>query len=207
MTRRPTSPDHFDDLYRANADPWKYGTSSYEAEKYSATLAALPRRRYRSGLEAGCSIGILSQLLATRCDRLMAIDVSEIAIGRARKLAVNAPNIRFEQRRIPQGWPSRRFDLVVLSEILYYLSPAQVAGTARRVTGGLDSDGTVATVNWLGETDAMQTGEQAADLFIQQARPALKRSWHRRTAHYRIDIFQRCPNEHPAGFARYAGPR
>ena len=57
---------HFEDLYRRSADPWGFASSGYEAAKYAATLAALPRDRYARGLEVGCSIGVFTAALAGR---------------------------------------------------------------------------------------------------------------------------------------------
>ncbi|MGL6044624.1 MAG: SAM-dependent methyltransferase, partial [Sandaracinobacteroides sp.] len=60
-------PAYFDALYRDDPDPWRFATSGYEAGKYAATMDALPRGRYGSALEVGCSIGVLTAELARRC--------------------------------------------------------------------------------------------------------------------------------------------
>ena len=67
MTRRPARSlptAYFDRKYAFDPDPWGFATSAYEADKYRATLAALPRARYRRALEVGCSIGVLTERLA-----------------------------------------------------------------------------------------------------------------------------------------------
>ena len=71
---------HFDALYLRSSDPWQLASAWYERRKYAVTVAALPRERYRSGLEPGCSIGELTRLLAPRCDRLMAFDFADAAV-------------------------------------------------------------------------------------------------------------------------------
>ena len=73
--------EHFDVLYEGSSDPWDLRSAWYERRKYAITVAALPRERYRSGLEPGCSIGELTRLLAARCDRLLAFDFAESAVG------------------------------------------------------------------------------------------------------------------------------
>ena len=60
--------EHFRRLYARSADPWAFRTSAYEKEKYRQTIAALGERRFRSGFEPGCSIGVLTRMLAERCD-------------------------------------------------------------------------------------------------------------------------------------------
>ena len=64
---------YFEALYAAAPDPWDFEGSDYERGKYAATLAALPQPRYARALEVGCSIGVLTALLAPRCDRLLAV--------------------------------------------------------------------------------------------------------------------------------------
>ena len=69
--------EHFRRLYARSADPWGFRTSGYEQEKYRRTIATLGERRFRSGFEPGCSIGVLTRMLATRCDALLAADIVE----------------------------------------------------------------------------------------------------------------------------------
>ncbi len=66
--------NYFEALYARERDPWRFETSGYERAKYDATLNALPKTCYRSGLEIGCSIGVLTERLAKRCERLIATD-------------------------------------------------------------------------------------------------------------------------------------
>ena len=72
-------PEFFERLYAAEPDPWGFETSAYERAKYDATIAALPPGPISTALEVGCSIGVLTERLARRCDRLLAVDVSEAA--------------------------------------------------------------------------------------------------------------------------------
>jgi chemotaxis methyl-accepting protein methylase len=63
--------------------------------------------------------------------------------------------------RIPCEWPDERFDLIVLSEVLYFLAPSDIASVADRVAGTLAPDGIVLLVNWRGQVDDPCTGDQA----------------------------------------------
>ncbi len=102
-------------VYRANADPWNFASSPYEAAKYRATLEALPRERYTNAFEAGCSIGVLTAQLAPRCERLLCIDLSEAALAQARERCAALPQVRFERRMLPGEFPMADgpFDLIV----------------------------------------------------------------------------------------------
>ena len=177
----------FEALYRGDPDPWGMETSAYEAGKYDATLAALPRERYRSGLEIGCSIGVLSMRLAGRCDHLMALDVSETALARAR-VRPGADRIEWVRAEVPGGWPEGPRDLIVLSEVLYFLEPVELRELACRAARDLEPGGTLVLVNWLGECDRTLDGNAAAELFIETARPALSVEAQARQPLYRIDV-------------------
>lgn len=79
-----TSRSYFEEMYRDDADPWGFESSPYEQRKYALTVASLPRSRYRSAFEPGCSVGVLSELLAARCDRLLSSDIVPSALQRAK---------------------------------------------------------------------------------------------------------------------------
>jgi 2-polyprenyl-3-methyl-5-hydroxy-6-metoxy-1,4-benzoquinol methylase len=156
---------YFDALYRADPDPWRFSTSDYERHKYAATLAALSRPRYREALEVGCSIGIFTGQLAHRCDRLLAIDGSAVALETARRTCASLDNVRFETRMVPNAFPAGAFDLIIFSEVLYYLQPADLERVADRCADALTPDGEVVLCHWLGETDYPLSGLQASTLF------------------------------------------
>lgn len=189
MSQDSARADYFDRIYAGQADPWSYGASGYEQQKYRATLDALPRPRFRHGLEIGCSIGVLSRLLATRCDRLLAIDFSEVALASARQQI--PANTVFARAAVPAQFPDGRFDLIVFSEVLYYLAPGDLDATAGRAMAGLDVDGVVVLVNWLGETGAASDGNAAADAFIRRAAPRLRLLRHEAMPEYRLDLLGR----------------
>lgn len=186
MSRHTASigPAYFDQLYAADPDPWRFASSDYERDKYAASLAALPPGRFASALEVGCSIGIFTRALAPRCDALLSVDVAEAALEQAR-IACQAPHVRFRNLRIPGSWPEGSFDLIVLSEVLYYLTLDDLDLTARAVRATIASRGTVLLVHYLGETDYPLSGDAAADGFIRSS--ALSVQLSQRTALYRID--------------------
>jgi predicted TPR repeat methyltransferase len=156
---------YFDDRYRANIDPWQFRTSDYERAKYQATIEALGRPRFASALEIGCSIGVLTGLLASRCASITAIDASAIAIAAAREAGIS--NAMFQVGALPQDFPPGRFDLIVLSEVLYYFSEPDLRRVAMLCAESLLEGGEVIVCHWLGETDYPLTGRAASDLFAQ----------------------------------------
>jgi SAM-dependent methyltransferase len=193
MTRskQTLSADYFEGLYGADSDPWKFASSDYEREKYAHTLAALPQPRYPRALEVGCSIGVLTNLLAARCDSLLAVDAAATALTQARRRCRDHANVEIGQVFVPAQWPQGEFDLILLSEVVYYLDAADVAGLVERVSGALAPRGTVVLVHWTGETNYPLTGDEAAEMFIGLSKRFAELIGGERRAQYRLDILAR----------------
>jgi predicted TPR repeat methyltransferase len=180
---------HFQRLYDANPDPWGFRTSIYEQEKYRQTIAALGDRTFERGFEVGCSIGIFTRLLAQRCQSLLAVDIVETPLISAREQCADLPQVQFKCMDITTAWPEGQFDLIVMSEVLYFLSPAAIAGVARRATSCLARDGLVVLVNWLGKGDDPLSGGDAARRFIAAASD-LTVAAQDKQARYRLDLLR-----------------
>jgi predicted TPR repeat methyltransferase len=181
-------PDYFERLYQRDADPWRFASSDYERQKYAATIAALPLRRFRRCFEVGCSIGVFTRQLAAQCDELLGVDVSETALEQARVRCADLPSVRLERMAVPDRWPEGRFDMVVFSEVLYYLGIDGIRAAARKTIGSLEPGGTVVLVNWHGPTDGACTGDEAAKLFIESVEGRLAPVHADRAEKYRIDV-------------------
>jgi 2-polyprenyl-3-methyl-5-hydroxy-6-metoxy-1,4-benzoquinol methylase len=186
-TLRPT---YFDAVYASDPDPWKFASSAYERDKYAATLAALPKPRYASALEIGCSIGVLTHDLALRCDALLALDAALAPLREAERRCAEISNVRFEQMFVPEQWPDGVFDLILLSEVVYYLCAEDVRRLATRVAQALAREGDIVLVHWTGETDYPLTGDHAAEVFIgaMGETAQVKRGDHSRD--FRLDVLR-----------------
>ncbi len=140
--------DALDDLHRESADPWGVDVRWYEHRKRLLTLAALPRQRFRRALEVGCSRGALAQDLSERCTELVAVDKSPTAVHAARRRLQDLVGVRVEEADVPDEWPEGRFDLVVVSETGYFLSPAHLDRLIDRIADSLTEDGVVLLCHW-----------------------------------------------------------
>ena len=121
----------------AGGDPWGYRSSDYEHAKYDATLDACGAGRSASALELGGSIGVFSARLAPRAvDALTTIDCSPTAVGAARPRARRLPSARALVGEIPAAIRTGSHDLVVASEILYYLDDDALTATLERLERG-----------------------------------------------------------------------
>lgn len=120
----------------------------YERRKRAVVLASLPRERFSSAFEPGCSTGVLTAALAGRCDALLATDVADRPLRLARERLAGQGHVRVERRRVPQEWPEGRFDLVVLSEVGYYCGRRDMEALAALAAGALTEDGVLVAVHW-----------------------------------------------------------
>lgn len=164
MTRR--LPDaYFDRMYAGTEDPWELSTRWYEQRKYAITLALLPQRRYRHAFEPGCSIGTLTELLAARCDEVTAVDVADVAVRTADRRLRDAGlrgHVTLASASLDDEWPPGPFDLLVLSEVAYYLEADTLAAVLRRECRGLPTGATVVAAHWRHAVpDYPLTGDEA----------------------------------------------
>jgi len=127
---------YFEDLYESGDDPWGFRTRWYEGRKRQLTLAALPRPYYENVFEPGCATGLLTRELAARSGRILAMDISASALLSAR--AGRPENVEFRRGAVPADWPAGFFDLVVVSELGYYLDEedCKQLGDLAASTGG-----------------------------------------------------------------------
>jgi LmbE family N-acetylglucosaminyl deacetylase len=144
----PAHDSALDDLHRDEADPWGVDERWYEQRKRDLTLAVLPRRRFARGLEVGCSTGALAERLAGRCDELVAVDSSPAAVERARRRLAGLRHVDVQLQQVPHAWPPGPLDLVVVSEVAYFLSPLELRGLVDRVRASLAPDGVVVLCHW-----------------------------------------------------------
>jgi SAM-dependent methyltransferase len=141
---------YFEAMYAEATDPWGFTSRWYERRKYALTMAALPRERYRRGFEVGCSIGVLTALLAERCEALLACDVAPAAVAATKERLAASEDVDVDvvQLAVPGAWPRGSFDLVVLSEVGYYLSPDDLELLVSRCVDCLEPGGTLVAVHW-----------------------------------------------------------
>jgi LmbE family N-acetylglucosaminyl deacetylase len=140
----------FDAVHRESSDPWDYASSWYEKRKRALTMAALPHPRYAAGLELGCSTGVLSADLAQRCEHLLCVDASSRALASADARLAGNPGATTAHMTVPAQWPAGRFDLIVISEVGYYLTPAELDAVLDKSVDSLLPGGALVLCHWRG---------------------------------------------------------
>lgn len=141
-------PEYFDATYSRRDDPWGFATRWYEARKRAITLASLPHQRYERGFEIGCSIGMLTMGLAPMVSELLAVDVSQIAVDAARERLLAYPSATISKRDVVADYPAGQFDLIVLSEVGYYLARTDLARLFEQITASLTAEGSLVLCHW-----------------------------------------------------------
>lgn len=185
------SAEYFEELYRADADPWSLATSDYERDKYAATIDALEGRRYGRGLEIGCSIGVLSALLAEWCDSLLVVDSAPRAVAQAAERLAGLDGVTVERRRIPDEMPAGPFDLIVCSEVLYYGDAPLLDATWRAVRDAVAPGGSVLAVHWRGPVRHYPLSGDAVHAHLRADHDGFALARSEQRPMYRLDRFDR----------------
>ena len=100
---------------------------------------------------------------------------------------LDASNVAFENMSVPAEWPAGTFDLIMLSEVVYYLDAGDVSRLADRVSASVEPGGNVVLVHWTGTTDYPLSGDDAAELFMTALGRSARRVRQQRTQAYRLD--------------------
>ena len=188
-TRLPDA--YFDRMYAASADPWQLQERWYERRKFAITLALLPHPRYRHAFEPGCSVGVLTEQLAGRCDHVTATDIVPAALDATHRRLSQAgrrEHVTLLCRSLDEAWPSTDFDLVVVSEVGYYLKEAALREMLDRELPRLTNAATVVAAHWRHRVaDYPLTGDHANDVI--GATPGLHLIGSYRDDDVAIDVF------------------
>ena len=184
------TPDrYFDQLWGDSDDPWDHAGRFYEHRKYDLTAAVLPRSRYARAFEPGCGVGLLTQRLAGRADHLEATDRHPAAVRATRQRCRDHPNVTVSLSPLPDV-PASPFDLVVLSEVLYYFDTKQIADILREVSRVASDDAHLVAVHYrLPVAEHAASGDDVHALLGQAA------GWSRAVSHvedeFLLDVFER----------------
>lgn len=181
---------YFDRMYAGDADPWRMAERFYEQRKHDLLAAALPRPRFRRAFEPGCGNGELTRRLAARCDEVLAWDRAGAAVAAA---AARVPaNVTLGRGAVPDDWPPGRFDLVVLSELGYYLP--DLDRLAARVRDALTADGVVVACHWRRPApDHPRSGDDVHDRLARAVPASWARLVHHEEPDFLLDVWSADP--------------
>ncbi len=147
--RASVDPEYFRQMYADSDDPWGFAERWYETRKYDITMSLLPAQQYERALELGSSIGVLSERLAGRCGSLLCLELDERAADLSRRrLADVHDRVTVRVADIADGIDEGRFDLIVASEVLYYLDDPGLTAITATLDGHRRAGATVIAAHW-----------------------------------------------------------
>jgi trans-aconitate methyltransferase len=181
--------DYFTGLYLAKEDPWDLATKWHDQRKYAITVASLPREHYRRCYEPGASVGLLTRLLAPRCDEILAVDCVPEAVQTAAGNLREFPNVAVEVAMLPADLPPGTFDLMVVGDLFYYLSAADFNDLTAGLMERLEPGGDLVSVHFRDQTnpgnyDGVQVNRTLSE------RPELRRIVHHEDEWFVLDVFR-----------------
>lgn len=160
--RRQSSRRWLDRFYEHEHDPYHFDGNAYEHGKFDHLLGALQGRRYPRALEVGCAIGSFTERLAPHCDDLLAMtscrprsSARGSGCRRCRRCACSSA--------APAQLPAGPFDLVVCSDVLYYLPLRRLRRTLGRLADSVAPGGSIVCLHWLGDLGAPTSGDTVHD--------------------------------------------
>lgn len=120
-------------VFSRGEDPYDYASAPYEAARLKAMEQALGQRRHGRAVEIGCAEGFFTLVLAERADSVEAVDISLVALERARRRLAGRANVSFHEADARDWAPNAPADLVVLGDVLYYLDKPLVTAEFQAV--------------------------------------------------------------------------
>lgn len=180
-------------VYAGSADPWASASPRYryQRRKYEVLASLLPNRRFAHALDLGCGLGLLSRHLAPLAERVLGVDIAPSALAQAAHCTADLPGVSYECHdltALPESL-DRRFDLVAVADVLYYLDPLDEHAMAARIARLLAPGGVLLLANhyfFRADPDSRRT-RRIHQAF--EASPALRVTARHRRAFYLATLF------------------
>jgi len=185
---RSVSLDHFVGMYEAKTDPWDNATKWSDQRKYAVTLASLLRPRYRRAYEPGCAVGLLTRQLAPRCDELLAVDAVPEAVRQAAAAVSDFSHVTVERAILPADLPAGTFDLIVVGDLLYYLSAGDLDELLRGLSDRLEAGGEIVAMHYRDRSGATWDGAHVHAALA--ALPGLESAVHHDDEWFVLDVLK-----------------
>lgn len=187
---RPGFFNHFFD----NGDPFGFDIHPVEQLKFRRTLEVCGEGPLGRVLELGCAVGSFTELLAPRATDVLALDGSPAAVEHVIRRLHDHPNVRGQAMTIPAEFPEGTFDLVVASDILYYLPVEDVRRCLERIEAAVAEGGAFVAVHYVPRMGSLLDGDETHDILA--AHTKLRHVISERTEFgagrsYRIDRYEK----------------
>ena len=189
-----TKPDLIDHFYDKGGDPFGFDVNPDEQLKFRKTLEICGDGKLGRVLEIGCAVGSFTEMIASRATDVLAIDVSEAAIRQAKQRLHQQQNVRLETRTLPAEFPDGQFDLIIASDVLYYLTVEDLQTCMGMIEAALSSGGAMVAVHYIPRVGTLLDGNELHDLM--KAHSTLSHTLDERTEFgvgrpYRVDRYEK----------------
>lgn len=192
MSRVPIDINGFEAKFQNDSDPWNYASSPFEAHKRRILRLACGSRKYGRGLELACANGETTKVLAPLCLQLLAVDGSATAIAEAERRTRHLRNVHFATILLPDGIPHQQFDLIVASEILYYLPPHTLIRMLKRLWDALAPRGRLVCLHHVIDfNDAATRPDQAQEAANRYFGNQCQEVVHQRHGRFSVSAFEK----------------
>jgi SAM-dependent methyltransferase len=146
---KPIDVAGFDRKFRQNIDPWNYAASPFERFQRRELTRACGLTKHGRVLELGCANGETTRTLTRLSLRLLAVDGSATAIATAKHRLTDAASVTFKCLIVPEKMPRGSFDLIIVSELAYYLPQHRLSLLGHRIARSLAPGGRAVILNHL----------------------------------------------------------
>lgn len=137
----------YDLAYRLKNDLFESEASEYEQHKLNRLIEIICQQNYKNVLDVGCGIGILAEKISPCCQRIIGIDFSPKAISLARNRCGKLENVSFLERDIRTFDFQDDYDLIIFSEVLYYLEDKFIERIINRLKKNLSDSARIIIVD------------------------------------------------------------
>jgi 2-polyprenyl-3-methyl-5-hydroxy-6-metoxy-1,4-benzoquinol methylase len=138
---------YYFELKYLRGNPYPVEIDPQEIEKFDRAFNCIKGRQYSSILEIGCGEGYFLEMYLLLSDRILATDISKLALKKAKERVGDKKNIEFRQFDIVRNNLDERFDLVICSEVLYYLTLDQLKSIIPKVFGYMKEDSNLLSIH------------------------------------------------------------
>jgi cyclopropane fatty-acyl-phospholipid synthase-like methyltransferase len=163
-----TKPQQVTRFFDKGGDPFGFDVNPDEQAKFRRTLEVCGEGDLGRVLEIGCAVGSFTELMAPQATDLLAIDVSEAAIEQAKERLRGIPHVHAETRSLPAEFPDGPFDLIVASDVLYYLTVDELETCLRLIEERLAPGGALVAVHYVPRVGTLLNGDELHDFLAER---------------------------------------
>lgn len=181
----------FESKFSGHDDPWDTFSDRDEARKRAAILHGLGPAPVGRVLELAAGNGSNSVALAGRALRLDATEGTGSGVDLIRRALAGRSRVRVTRLVLPARFPAPLYDAAIVAEVLYYLSPRDMARAARDIARALRPGGRLILAHHrVDYPDFTQHAERIHERFLAATGRVWRRAGDVRTGRWRVQVYR-----------------